>query len=807
MCGGYGIRAAPHRGQESSRESRRVIATFAGEVKVKRNWKVVAYLAIQGAIAALSFSLPIVAGGAVRFSVTAAGVLTLVWGVVRRRPNHRVGWAFVAAGGLLVIGEVATVVSRYGLGHGEQLTTVSDFVLGLLGLAALGAGLAMLVPGSARTRAWYALDSLMLAVGVFLLVWVFYLDRPITGETSVFATAVGISVPAVSTVVAVVAVRLAFSGALRTWSGRLLLLATTAWLVTAGIFTIPIGTPVVKVDLPLVSSVLALSILLGAATLAPDFTDAIAGEGRSAADVPRWRLLLFATVAAIAIGDVAIDVSQTGATGPATAAALVPPVCSTLILIFLVVRLDLTGHVAKRRAAALAHAMAEQQHLQRLLTHRALHDPLTGLANRHVLTDRMEWLHNSHDDTINRTYRGQALMMLDLDGFKDINDSLGHPIGDQLLVDVAQRLVNTMPDSAVVVRLGGDEFAVLLEATAASEARRAAETIRTEVRHSYLVGGHELFVSTSIGLLITDPGTRPPNPSDGLRNVDQALYVAKAAGRDRVAEFRPDELATRMQQARASSLLRQAVARNELLLHYQPIVSLHDSRIVAVEALVRWQPEGQEIVPPLEFITVAEQTGLIIEIGTWVLRQACRDTAPWHTQYGISLSVNISGRQVADPAFADTVLDALSDADLPASALALELTETSLIAATDDHDVHASLKRLREHGIHIAIDDLGTGYSSLSYMTKFPVDIVKIDSSFIPKPTGTAIPRPTWTFIRGILQLLSSLNLTAIAEGIETREEADKLRQLDCPYAQGYHFSPPVPPERVENLLLPSTDT
>jgi EAL domain-containing protein (putative c-di-GMP-specific phosphodiesterase class I) len=206
----------------------------------------------------------------------------------------------------------------------------------------------------------------------------------------------------------------------------------------------------------------------------------------------------------------------------------------------------------------------------------------------------------------------------------------------------------------------------------------------------------------------------------------------------------------------------------------------------------------------LEFITVAEQTGLIIEIGTWVLRQACRDTAAWHTRYGTNLSVNVSARQVADPAFADTVLNALSDADLPASALALELTETSLIAATDDYDVNASLERLREHGIHIAIDDLGTGYSSLSYMSKFPVDIVKIDSSFIPNTTDDTIPRPTWTFIRAVLQLLSSLNLTAVAEGVETREQADKLRQLNCPYAQGYHFSPPVTPERVENLLLPS---
>jgi diguanylate cyclase (GGDEF)-like protein len=490
---------------------------------------------------------------------------------------------------------------------------------------------------------------------------------------------------------------------------------------------------------------------------------------------------------------------------------MVPAVGSTLILIFLVLRLDLLGRVAKRRAAdvddrsaALARAMVEQEQLHRLLAHRALHDPLTGLANRHVLTDRMEWLHNNTlHGARNRGYRGQALMMLDLDGFKDINDSFGHPVGDQLLVDVAQRLVNTMPDSAVVVRLGGDEFAVLLEATPRNDALHAAEAIRTQLRHPYAVGGQELYLSTSIGLLITDPDARPPGPSEGLRDVDQALYVAKAAGRDQVAEFHPDDLATRMQQARTSTRLRQAVARSELRLQYQPIVSLDDSRIVAVEALVRWQPDGQEMVPPSEFISIAEQTGLIIDIGTWVLRRACRDSAAWHNQYGIGVGVNVSGRQLADPAFADIVLAALSDADLPGSALAIELTETSLIAASKDQDVRGSLVRLRERGVQIAVDDFGTGYSSLSYLSRFPVDIVKIDSSFTPSAVGTAVPHPTWPLIRAILQLISSLKLSAVAEGIETREQAEKLRQLNCPYAQGYHFSPPVAPERVEGLLHP----
>jgi diguanylate cyclase len=787
-----------------------VIVILAWEVVVEGNRKMVAYLAIQGVIAAMSFLLPIVVGGAVRLSVAGAGILTLVWGVARRRPNRRAAWWLIAAGGVLIFGDAVTVAARYGLGAGERLETVGDFVLGLLALVALAVGLALLVPGSATSRGWQALDTLMVAVGLFLLVWVLYLDTPITYQTSIFATVVGITVPSMALLVAAIAARLASSGALKTWSGRLLLLAVAAWLVAAGLFSFPVGTQVVKVDLPLLAALLALTILLGGAAVAPGFTDAVAGGGRPAPEASRWRLVLFLAVAAVALGDVAVDFAAAGATGPATAAALVPPVCATLVFIFLVVRLDLLGRVAKRRAvevdvrsASLARAMEEQEQLHQLLAHRALHDPLTGLANRHVLTDRMEWLHNTHDGTQNRAYRGQALMMLDLDGFKDINDSFGHPVGDQLLVDVAQRLEHTTPGSAVVVRLGGDEFAILLDATPADAARHTAEAIRIELRHPYDVFGQELYLSTSIGLLITEPGTRPPTPSDGLRNADQALYVAKAAGRDRVAEFHPDDLATRMQHARTSTRLRHAVARGELLLQYQPIVSLADGRVVGVEALVRWQPDGQEMVPPDDFISVAEQTGLIIEIGTWVMRRACRDTARWHTQYGVNVGVNVSGRQLDDPAFVDMVLDALTDSDLPGPALVIELTETSLIAASKDREVRASLDRLRERGVHIAVDDFGTGYSSLSYLSRFPVDIVKIDSSFTPKAVGTAIHYPTWTFIRAVLQLLSNLKLDAVAEGIETREQAERLRQLECPYAQGFHFSPPVGPERVESLLHP----
>jgi diguanylate cyclase (GGDEF)-like protein len=467
----------------------------------------------------------------------------------------------------------------------------------------------------------------------------------------------------------------------------------------------------------------------------------------------------------------------------------------------LVFRLALIGRVAEARARELAHqsatltqALAEQDALQQTLAYRALRDPLTGVANRYVLTDRMDHLSGE-------PCRGQALMMLDLDGFKDINDTMGHSVGDQVLVDVAQRLVNALPQHAVSVRLGGDEFGVLLEDTPGDEARRVAEGVVEALRSPFSVAGREVFFSASVGLVVTDVGARPPGASDGLRDADQALYSAKKAGGNRVVEFHPGLLDERMRRARMTTELRHAVSHKELMLHYQPIVGLEDGDVVGVEALARWQQPGGAMVAPFEFISLAEQTGLINELGRWVLHQACHDASPWYQEYGTMIGVNVSGRQLDDPAFADVVLETLAGAGLPGSALVLELTETSLIENTADPTMRAQLDRLRDEGVRIAIDDFGTGYSSLSYITKLPVDAVKIDGSFTPDPAGPTATHRSGSLVRAILQLISSLELTAVAEGIETREQADALLKLNCGYGQGYYFSPPVPAGQVTELL------
>jgi diguanylate cyclase (GGDEF)-like protein len=714
-----------------------------------------------------------------------------------------VGWWLIALSGALSIAAAVEIAGVYGLGSGELLSSVGQFVLAILALFALAAGLGVLGWRTVGSRGWDTLDASVTALGAFLLAWILFVEPTLTRATSAFGALVGTALPVASLLVLALGVKLAFGGALSTWSGRLLLLASAATLCAAAFVDVmPIGALVVPIDLPIVAAWLAHTILLGGAGIAADFVDVMGGRRRPASDLPRWRLLLFVVLALLAPIDVAVDAVRAGAAGTSVVLTVVPPVCGGVILILLVIRLALVGQVAAVRAeeltersASLTQAMAEQDELQRELASRALRDPLTGVANRYVLTDRMDQL-SGH--AVNR---GQALMMLDLDGFKDVNDSFGHPVGDQVLIDVARRLTSAIPEGAVLVRLGGDEFGVLLEDATASQAQRVAAAILEALRVPFFVAGREVFLSASVGMVITGVGEQPPAASDGLRDADQALYAAKAAGRNRVIVFHPKLLDERLRQARMTNELRHAVSRKELMVHYQPIVALGNGSVVGVEALVRWPSRTRGMVSPSEFIPVAEQTGLIDEIGSWVLRRACRDARPWYDVYGTSVGVNVSGRQLADPGFADTVLNIVAEAGLPGSALTLELTESTLIENTADPIVQGQLARLRERGVQVAIDDFGTGYSSLSYIARLPVDVVKIDSSFTSGPVDSTVPHDPVRVVRAILQLISGLNLTAIAEGIETGEQAEILRKFDCPYGQGYYFSPPVPADRIRSLL------
>ncbi|MEV0128417.1 bifunctional diguanylate cyclase/phosphodiesterase [Dactylosporangium sp. NPDC050688] len=468
-----------------------------------------------------------------------------------------------------------------------------------------------------------------------------------------------------------------------------------------------------------------------------------------------------------------------------------------VLSVLLIVRLVLVARLAQTRAAELATrsaaldaALRRQQTLQAELTRRALHDPLTGLGNRALVTERLE-------AALSLRPAGVGLLMCDLDGFKDVNDTFGHPVGDQLLVEVAQRLGDVVAAAGTVARLGGDEFAVLVEDTDPVTASGLAERMVTALRLPYSTGERLLHVSTSVGVVVTDGAS---TAGDVLRDADLALYAAKHAGKNTARLFTPQLRAERLAHSQLVAGLRDALATEAFAVHYQPIVELHSGRCVAVEALLRWTDRDGRAVPPPAFIPVAEETGLMVPIGAWVLRRALLETAGWYHRHAVSVTVNISGAQLAHGDFVHTVLDALAAAGLPGAALVLEVTESMLLTGTGSADVRGCLTRLREHGVRIAIDDFGTGYSSMASLRHLPVDILKIDKSLLPAAGTTQEPAAT-AFTRAIIDLGHQLDLQVTAEGVETAEQAVLLEHLQCRYAQGYLFARPAPAATMTAVL------
>lgn len=444
-----------------------------------------------------------------------------------------------------------------------------------------------------------------------------------------------------------------------------------------------------------------------------------------------------------------------------------------------------------RQATELSRALHEQRALQELLSHQARHDPLTGLGNRAHFTERL---------TASDGAGGRAVLMIDLDGFKGVNDDNGHPAGDELLTQAAQRMRRLVADDVTIARLGGDEFAMLLTGTSETDAHDTAWQVVRALGEAFVVDAGTVRVTASIGVRVLDDAV---GPEEALRDADLALYAAKAAGKNQVCVFDPRLRAERVGRSQMVSRLRHALTRDELGLHYQPVVDLVTREVLSVEALLRWH-SAEGLVMPDRFIPVAEDTGLIVPIGEHVLRRATADARPWFEEHGVAVHVNVSGRQLRRPDVVPTVLDALRAAGLPGQALVLEITETALLATGKPEAalVAAHLSALREHGVRVAIDDFGTGYSSLAYLQRLPVDIVKIDGAFTrfaADPGDEA--RRRRALATAIVDLCATLDLQAVAEQIETEEEAAAVRSLRCPLGQGYLFGRPVPREEIDALL------
>jgi diguanylate cyclase (GGDEF)-like protein/PAS domain S-box-containing protein len=446
-----------------------------------------------------------------------------------------------------------------------------------------------------------------------------------------------------------------------------------------------------------------------------------------------------------------------------------------------------TGAVVVFRDVSEARAMALE------MIHSAHHDFLTGLPNRMLLSDRV----NQVIALAQRHGKKVAVLFLDLDGFKHINDSLGHAVGDKLLQSIAECLVDCVRGSDTVSRQGGDEFVVLLSEVEHSEdAAITARRMLHAVAEVHPVGQHDLHITTSIGLSVF--------PDDGLdaetliKNADTAMYQAKENGRQSFQFFKPAMNVRAVERQSIEEALRTALERDELALHYQPKINLRTGAITGAEALIRWTHPTRGPVSPGQFIPVAEDCGLILPIGNWVLREACRQATAW-LEAGLplaSIAVNISAMEFRHETFLEGIFAALEDTRLNPKFLELELTESVLMKRAES--AASVLQTLRASGVQLAIDDFGTGFSSLSYLRKFPIDALKIDQSFV-RQISTA-PDET-TIVTAIISMGRSLNLRVIAEGVETQEELSFLQAHQCDEAQGYYFGRPVHPEQFAKLL------
>jgi diguanylate cyclase (GGDEF)-like protein/PAS domain S-box-containing protein len=439
--------------------------------------------------------------------------------------------------------------------------------------------------------------------------------------------------------------------------------------------------------------------------------------------------------------------------------------------------------------------VTERKALEERLKHQALHDPLTDLPNRTLLMDRL-----AH--ALVRAERREtkvAVLFMDLDNFKYVNDSMSHEAGDRLLVEVAERLRDCLRAEDTIARLGGDEFAILLEdlqheQEATAVAGQVAQVLRTPI----LLDNREIFVTTSIGVAL---GTcREDRPEVLLREADVAMYRAKAAGKDHYAVYHPEMGKLSSQRLTLEGELRRALEREELQVYYQPKVLIETGKIVALEALTRWEHPERGLLLPADFVPLAEETRLIIPIGSWMLEEACRQVKEWQKLYPtdppLAINVNLSARQFYDPDLVERVAGVLEETTLDPSSLVLEITEGTAIE--EALSTTATLGALKGLGVKLAIDDFGTGYSSLSYLKRFPVGAIKIDRSIVE---GLGHDRGDSAIVSATITLAHALGLEVIAEGVETDEEAAELQSLGCNFGQGYYWWTPQPAEETAALL------
>jgi len=705
-----------------------------------------------------------------------SAVAAIVYGTLSHRPAGLRGWYTLAAGQLFYA--LANAIWL----QGPSFPSIAD-VFYLTSYTLLFLGLALLIQDfSANRDRTSTIDSLIVAIGIGVLAWIFLIHPYVVSSgLPLLSKLVSIAYPLMDLLLLTVLARLLFIPGTRLSSFWILGGSILAQLIADTSYTLNLLDGRFHYGQWYFAGWLLSALLMGAAALHPSMSTFIRQDRREVESTPpSWRLAvlglapLMTSTALIVQQVLNRDIRD-----------LVLTLIVTVLFVLVMIRLvGLVSDIKRRRA------------LETELSRLALHDSLTGLPNRVLFHDRLEHALRRAD----RRAEPLAVVMIDLDGFKGINDSMGHHAGDAVLVEVARRIQTTVRATDTCARLGGDEFGLLLEKTDAAAAMQAVERLYEELLRPFVFEESELFLQASSGLSVAAGG------GEGgalLRDADSAMYAAKERGDGTCQVFDPRLHDWALQELTLRSELRGGIENDEFFLNYQPIVDLLTGRTVGVEALVRWAHPTRGLVPPLDFIEIAERTGLIVPLGRWVLESACREAVTWSESFEgdppLHLAVNLSARQLRTPELADQIGDVLSMTGLAAENLVLEITETSLVSDFE-HTIH-DLHRLKELGVRLAIDDFGTGYSSLSYLKRLPVDIVKIDRAFIG---GIVSTTEEWSLAHAIVKLIRALGLETVAEGIEDAGQLAHVRALGCDLAQGYYFAKPMEGKALIELLTKS---
>lgn len=724
-------------------------------------------LALVAALAPTGVAQVLQLAAALQLAVAALVVARVHPSLARPMPALAAVAAVVATGELLLIAVPESSSARW-LPHATMLVARVALIVILAYVVRHRAG---------RDPVGVLGDSLIVGLGVWIVCWVTLVRPSLDASTEGRAATVlaGLSLPA-STIVLGLLVTIVFTDTIRTTTVTMVAVAVSAILL--GDLLAALGTAGhLEVSDSVVAAAYVLgSLLVSAALLHPSAATLV--EPQPAGPLRPVTGRLIATTSSLLVPVTVLGV--TGTTGAGDRAMLG---MSAAVL---------AGAVTWRAAQAVqANARA-----QRELVRSAQTDPLTRLPNRSLMIERiMVSLQESWPSD-----RRPTVLFIDLDRFKNINDSLGHSVGDLVLTTVARRLVAAVPERASVARISGDEFVVLDPGTASVDdavalAERVLEVFQAPIplRHG------DLFVTASVGVATANPNSAE-TADDLLRHADAAMYRAKAAGRNHLALFDESMLHHASRRLATETALYRALERRELRLYHQPIVDLGFGDVVGFEALMRWQRADGTLVPPGEFIPIAEETGTIVPIGSWALLEALTQLRSWLDDRvcgpTASVSVNVSPRQLRDPNFVAIVNEALVRSGVPASQLWLEVTESVMI--TEPEQALATLRRLRGLGVRIAIDDFGTGYSSLSLLQRFPIQRIKIDREFVNGLPEHASAR---SLVRTIVAMGNSLGLDTVAEGVETVKQLQLLAEFGCHKAQGYLISHPIPPEAMRSTV------